>query len=54
VFRACVGLPSENYMLLEHRVPSMIAELRQGGKRSIGELSLKEGEQEEAKRGRSN
>mmetsp|Transcript_6063 Transcript_6063/g.13407 ORF Transcript_6063/g.13407 Transcript_6063/m.13407 type:complete len:148 (+) Transcript_6063:1466-1909(+) len=56
VFRACVGLPAENYMLLEHRVPSMIAELRQGGKRSIGELSLKEGEgeQEEAKRGRSN
>lgn len=24
VFRACVGLPPDNYMLLEHRVPSLI------------------------------
>jgi hypothetical protein len=28
VFRACVGLPPDNYMLLEHRVPSLISALK--------------------------
>lgn len=34
VFRACVGLPPENYMTLEHRVPSLISNLK---KRKIEE-----------------
>eukprot|EP00428_Durinskia_dybowskii_P067740 CAMPEP_0170386878 /NCGR_PEP_ID=MMETSP0117_2-20130122/17268_1 /TAXON_ID=400756 /ORGANISM="Durinskia baltica, Strain CSIRO CS-38" /LENGTH=535 /DNA_ID=CAMNT_0010642727 /DNA_START=36 /DNA_END=1643 /DNA_ORIENTATION=- len=28
VFRACVGLPPDNYMLLEHRIPSLISALK--------------------------
>lgn len=28
VFRACVGLPPDNFMLLEHRVPSLIDALK--------------------------
>ena len=28
VFRACVALPAENYMTLEHRVPSLINNLK--------------------------
>ena len=28
VFRACVGLPPDNYMLLEHKLPSKIDKLK--------------------------
>jgi len=33
IFRACVGLPPDNYMLLEHKLPSHVAK--------IGELKRK-------------
>lgn len=29
VFRACVGLPADNHMILEHKIPSMIREVRE-------------------------
>ena len=26
-YRACLGLPAQNYMMLEHKVPTLMAEL---------------------------
>jgi myo-inositol-1-phosphate synthase len=34
VFRACVGLPADNHMVLEHKVPSMIKEVREAASSS--------------------
>ena len=27
VYRACLGLPAQNYMMLEHKVPSLMARI---------------------------
>lgn len=42
VLRACVGLPAENYMSLEHRVPALMASNQHGG------CGVKRGREEEA------
>jgi hypothetical protein len=61
LFRACVGLPPESHMALEHRVPSMMvkhcATANNGAKRSLSEnknINDAENEKLSAKRLKTN